>query len=458
MTTGSQNLNTQITTRLAASPTGLSCCQLEGARDILACASVVSVASVAALPDAAANQGRFFFVENICAYRFSDGFAWTDSTASQKIVIGSTLWTWGLNTYGRLGDGAGSGRCSSPGTTVGGGTNWCSVSFGYNNSAAVKTDGTLWTWGGGLDGRLGNGTVTDRSSPGQTCGLGANWCEASVGTNHTAALKTDGTLWTWGSNVCGRLGDGAVTARSSPGTTAGAGTDWCQSNAGWFNTAAVKTDGTLWTWGCNFCGTLGNGLVTNRSSPGTTAGGGTNWCGVSAGRGHTSAVKTDGTLWTWGSNDVGQLGAGLGTTVSRSSPGTTSGGGTTWCQSSSGCANTAGVKIDGTLWTWGTNLCGALGCGSITTTTYRISPVATFGGGTTWCKGSFGDKYGSAVKTDGTLWTWGFNNCGQLGDGTTSATLGKVCPGTTAGGGTTWCTVSRSAALKFSYKGFDQLP
>ena len=123
MTIGSQNLNDQITTRLAASPVGLACCQLQGARDILATASVESVASVAALPDAAANQGRWLFVENICAYRFSDGAAWTDSTASQKIVIGSTLWTWGCNSSGGLGAGAVYQR-SSPGTTSGGGTNW----------------------------------------------------------------------------------------------------------------------------------------------------------------------------------------------------------------------------------------------------------------------------------------------------------------------------------------------
>jgi len=268
---------------------------------------------------------------------------------------------------------------------------------------------------------------------------------------HTSAVKTDGTLWTWGAGSNGRLGDNSTVSRSSPGTTAGGGTNWCQVSGGPQHTAAVKTDGTLWTWGCNNAGQLGTNSTVSRSSPGTTAGGGTDWCQVSSGGSHTAAVKTDGTLWTWGCNDAGRLGDN--STVNRSSPVTTAGGGTTWCQvSAASLFTTAAVKTDGTLWTWGYNAQGRLGDNSITS---RRSPGTTAGGGTTWCQVSSGSSHTAAVKTDGTLWTWGVNTSGELGD---NSIVNRSSPGTTAGGGTTWCQVSgggsHTAAIRGLTKGF----
>jgi alpha-tubulin suppressor-like RCC1 family protein len=352
--------------------------------------------------------------------------------------IQSRLFTWGINNYGQLGDGSTTNR-SSPGTTAGGGTNWCQVSAGNCHTAALSKllDSTLWTWGSNVCGRLGTGNTTNRSSPGTTAGGGTDWCQVSVGCGHTAAVKTNGTLWTWGCNGTGRLGDGTSTNRASPVTTAGGGINWCQVSAGMFNTAAVKQDGTLWTWGNNVYGRLGDGSTTSRSSPGTTAGGGTDWCQVSASDqyfAHTAAIKQDGTLWTWGYGSDGRLGDG--TTFVRSSPGTTAGGGTNWSQVSAGGNHTAAVKQDGTNWTWGCNGGGQLGDG---TTTNRSSPGTTAGGGTNWCQVSGGSGHTAAVKTDGTLWTWGCNSGGQLGDGSTTL---RSSPGTTAGGGINWCQVS----------------
>jgi alpha-tubulin suppressor-like RCC1 family protein len=120
------------------------------------------------------------------------------------------------------------------------------------------------------------------------------------------------------------LGDGTTTSRSSPGTTAGGGTTWCAVSVNAYVSNAIKTDGTLWTWGCNFYGNLGDGTTTNRSSPGTVAGGGTNWCAVSVGSNYSVAIKTDGTVWTWGLSDCGALGDG--TLTNRSSPTTILGG------------------------------------------------------------------------------------------------------------------------------------
>jgi alpha-tubulin suppressor-like RCC1 family protein len=351
--------------------------------------------------------------------------------------VGATLWAWGSAGSGGLGDNSITEK-SSPVTTSGGGTNWQQVagsiaSGGTTMGCAIKTDGTLWTWGDAAFGRSGNSSTIDRSSPGTTSGGGNNWKQTACGYLHTAAVKTDGTLWTWGYNGFGNLGDGTTTNRSSPGTTAGGGANWKQvalsGSAATFS-AAVKTDGTLWTWGRNADGQLGTNLNPDRSSPGTTSGGGTNWNFIACGLDMMAGIKTDGTLWTWGRGQNGQLGTG--STANRSSPGTTAGGGTNWKQVACAYFYNAAVKTDGTLWTWGYNQRGNLGTGN---TTSRSSPGTTAGGGTNWKRVSCGSTTTAAVKTDGTLWTWGSNNLGALGDGTTTS---RSSPGTTLGSGTIW--------------------
>jgi alpha-tubulin suppressor-like RCC1 family protein len=214
-----------------------------------------------------------------------------------------------------------------------------------------------------------------------------------------AAVKSDGTLWTWGGNTSGTLGDGTTISRSSPVTTAGGGTDWCQVGSGNYNIGAIKTDGTLWTWGRNQCGQLGTGNTTSRCSPGTTVAGGTNWCLVAGDfcscAINMGAIKTDGTLWTWGNNQCASLGDG--TSIDRCSPVTTVGGGTNWCQMAIGLFTMAAVKTDGTLWSWGFNQCGGLGDG---TTINRASPVRIADSSVTtrpWKQVSVGDRHAAAV-------------------------------------------------------------
>ena len=165
--------------------------------------------------------------------------------------------------------------------------------------------------------------------------------QVACGTLHTAAIKTDGTLWTCGYNIVGQLGDGTTGRKSSPVTTAGGGTNWKQVSCGYWHTAAIKTDGTLWTCGYNGNGQLGDGTTVNKTSPVTTAGGGTNWKQVASGYYHTAAIKTDGTLWTCGYNSFGQLSDG--TTVNKSSPVTTVAGGTNWKQVACGTWHTAAI-------------------------------------------------------------------------------------------------------------------
>jgi len=305
------------------------------------------------------------------------------------IKTDGTLWTWGVNTFGNLGDGTRTHR-SSPVQTIAGGTNWKQSA----GSTAIKTDGTLWIWGLNDNGFLGTGNIVHRSSPVQTIAGGNNWKQVSSGVGFAGAIKTDGTLWTWGLNNGGTLGDGTtVVRRSSPIQTIAGGNNWKQISMGFRLSAAIKTDGTLWTWGRNYNGALGDGTITHRSSPIQTIAGGTNWKQVSAGtRNYMAAIKTDGTLWTWGINSVGQLGDG--TTINKSSPIQTISGGANWKQISSGQYTVRAIKTDGTLWTWGWNSYGQL---AIENLTHMSSPVQTVAGGNNWKQVGSSDNSGFGI-------------------------------------------------------------
>jgi alpha-tubulin suppressor-like RCC1 family protein len=351
--------------------------------------------------------------------------------------VGDTLWTWGFNTSGQLGDNTVVTR-STPVTTFAAGFTWKQVSCGSVHTAAIKTDGTLWTWGQNSFGQLGDNTTTSRPTPVTTFAGGTNWKQVACGQYYMAAIKTDGTLWTWGSNGYGNLGDNTRTSRPTPATTFAGGTNWKQVAGGGIHTAAIKTDGTLWTWGYNLNGQLGINNITQTMvcSPVTTFAGGTNWKQVSCGIRHTSAIKTDGTLWTWGYNTSGQLGDN--TTTQRNIPVTTFAGGTNWKQvSACNGYHTAAIKTDGTLWTWGVNINGGLGINDPPAN--RNTPITTFAGGTNWKQVACGQYYMAAIKTDGTLWNWGRNTEGQLGDNTI---IIKCTPVTAFVGGTNWKQIS----------------
>ena len=347
------------------------------------------------------------------------------------------LWTWGRNTFGQLGDNSIVNK-SSPVQTVSGGTNWKQVGVGSHFSVAIKTDGTLWTWGRNTFGQLGDNSIVNKSSPVQTISGGTNWKQVAVGDSQCVAIKTDGTLWTWGSNSFGCLGDNTTTSRNSPVQTIASGTNWKYAASGTEGSAAIKTDGTLWTWGANNLGQLGDGTTTSKSSPVQTISTGTNWKQVSCGFNSMAAIKTDGTLWLWGSGTFGQLGNG--TTTSKSSPVQTISGGTNWKQVVSSSYLNAAIKTDGTLWTWGANSDGQLGDG---TTTSKSSPVQTISTGTNWKQVSagVGQVMTGAIKTDGTLWLWG-NNAGGVGAVGDNSIISKSSPVQTIASGTNWKQVS----------------
>ena len=351
--------------------------------------------------------------------------------------IGDTLWSWGTNTSGQLGDNTIVNR-STPVTTLLGGTNWKSIAGGAFHTVALKTDGTLWSWGYNSEGLLGTNDTRTRSTPVTTLLGGTNWKSIACGRLHTIAIKTDGTLWSWGYNFYGNLGDNTRTYRSTPVTTLLGGTNWKSIASQRYHTVALKTDGTLWSWGYNQFGQLGNfssGSTASRSTPVTTLLGGNNWKSIASGYAYTVALKTDGTLWTWGENFNGQLG--VNDTTTRSTPVTTLLGGTNWKSIAGGYNHTVAIKTDGTLWCWGFNGYGNLG---VNDTTTRNTPVTTLLGGTNWKSIACGDKgHTIAIKTDGSLWSWGRNFEGQLGVNNTTS---RSTPVTTLLGGTNWKSIA----------------
>jgi rubredoxin len=355
------------------------------------------------------------------------------------------LWNCGNNAQGQLGDNTRTNK-SNPVQTIAGGTNWKQIACGYAHNTAIKTDGTLWSWGYNGWGQLGDSTLGNKSSPVQTIAGGTNWKQVAGGWNHTAAIKTDGTLWLWGIGNNGALAEASRTNKSSPIQTITGGTNWKQVACGYNFNAAIKTDGTLWTWGYNNVGQLGDSTVVSKSSPVQTIAGGTNWKQVACGFYHTSAIKTDGTLWSWGDNALGALGDS--TTVTKTSPVQTIAGGTNWKQVSISSQATAAIKTDGTLWSWGYNANGALGD---STTVTKSSPVQTIAGGTNWKQVAGGEYHVAAIKTDGTLWVWGDNSFGALGD---STAVSKSSPVQTIAGGTNWkqvaCGGFTTAAVQYS--------
>jgi len=344
------------------------------------------------------------------------------------------LYSWGANGFGQLGL-TNTSPNSSP-NQVGTLTNWLSIGAGQYHGVAIKTDGTLWSWGSNYVGRLGLGNTTNYSSPKQIGAL-TTWSTVSVGNYHNLAIKTDGTLWGWGFNHYtdgAALGLGDISSRSSP-TQIGSLTTWASVAAGkGLHSVAIKTDGTLWSWGGNYSGKLGLGFPTATSSTSSPQQVGTltNWSKVFAGGSYSVAIKTDGTLWSWGQNAYNSEGClGLGNTINRSSPNQV-GGDNQWLSIAAGGGHVLGISTYG-LYAWGKGQYGRLGLGD---TTARLNPTQI--SGLTWSKISAGDAHCLAIRADGTLWAWGSNEFGRLGLGNTTY---KSSP-TQIGALTTWSSIA----------------
>ena len=331
-----------------------------------------------------------------------------------------SVWGWGGNWYGQLGNGNDSTWLQASPTQAAPLNDVTALAAGFYHTVALKNDGTVWTWGGNDNGQLGIGstmnpagtTILPVNTPSQVVSLSGVVTAIAVGAHHTVALKSDGTVWTWGANSQGQLGDGSTTDRSTP-VQATALPLIRAVAAGSYHTLAVDNDGTVWSWGYNAYGQLGDGSSAAQNTP-VQISGLTGVSALTAGLGHTAAIKSDGTVWAWGLHTNGQLCDN--STDNRNTPTQVIGisGVATLAAGSAGGVHTMALKSDGTVWTWGANTFGQLGDG---TTTNRTTPAQVTGLSGIALIAAGGD-YSLAVKNDGTLWGWGYNGIRQLGDGT----------------------------------------
>ncbi|AKJ01863.1 BNR repeat domain protein [Archangium gephyra] len=316
-------------------------------------------------------------------------------TYSLALKQDGSLWAWGANNQGQLGDGSTTPR-TTPVQVL---TGVSSVAAGDSHTLALKQDGSLWAWGSNYKGQLGDGATSPRTAPVQVL---TGVSSVAAGNFHTLALKQDGSLWAWGGNPNGELGDGSTTQRTTPVQVL---TGVSSVAAGGYHTLALKQDGSLWAWGANGDGQLGDGSTTPRTSP-VQVPGLSNVIAIAAGGSHTLALKQDGSLWVWGANFRAQLGDG--STTPRTLPvqlltGVSS--------VAAGTYHTLALKQDGSLWAWGANSDGQLGDGS---TTQRSTPVQVLTGvSSVAARGN----HTLVLKQDGSLWACGYNFQGQLGDG-----------------------------------------
>ena len=339
-----------------------------------------------------------------------------------------TPYTWGGNSFGQLGNGS-----TSPGSpaAVTGLADVVDVHGGREHVAALTSAGAVYTWGSNQEGQLGLGDSGNRSVPTEVpvpCG-DTRVAGVATGHNSTLALCTGGTVWAWGLNADGQLGDGTRTLRRSPVAVTGL-TDVVAVAAGRDMSYAIRSDGTAWAWGDNAYGELGDGTTTDRLTPVQVVGL-TNVTGLAGGRDHGLALRSDGSVWAFGWNLYGQLGDG--TTTNRPTPVQVTTGAT---EVTAGAHHSYALRSDGQVLAWGRNYRDELGDGSTTT---RTRPVPVIGVSHAVSVGS-GRDHGVAVMADGSVMAWGDNSGGQLGDGTTTSrsravTVAGVAGATAAGGG-----------------------
>jgi alpha-tubulin suppressor-like RCC1 family protein len=357
-------------------------------------------------------------------------------------------WAWGNNGQGRLGNGTTNSTANPNPTQVSNLTGVLAVSGGGSHSLAIKSDGTddstaidgtVWTWGNDFNGQLGDGGAnTNQNTPVEVSGL-TDVVDVAGGNNHSLAVKSGGTVWAWGFNNRGQLGydpdptttdtfenSGIPGQVEDPSDTSGFLQDVVEVAGGVTHSLALKSDGTVWAWGFNDVGQLGNGTTSSTANPNPVqASGLTDVVAIAAGSNHSLAVKSDGTVWAWGFNSQGMLGNGTSGTGTNSNVPVQASNLTDATDVSGGNFHSIALESDGTVWAWGANDVGQLGDG--TTTSRRTTPVQVSNLTDVEDVSSGLNHNLAATSTHGEVWAWGCNDYGQLGNSGVPTNPGSNC-------------------------------
>ena len=331
-------------------------------------------------------------------------------THSLAIREDGSLWAWGKNKGGQFDDGINMEYIdwNAP-RQMGAGSEWVAVAAGDSHAVAIKANGSLWAWGQNDYGQLGDGTNIGHNAPARV-GKAKGWAAVAAGSRHTLAIKSNGSLWAWGSNEHGQLGDGTNISRTAP-VQVGSDKDWKSVSTDCRHNMAIKADGSLWAWGANDCGQLGDGTDTDRNAP-VRVGEAKDWAVVAVGASHTLAIKNDGSLWAWGSNHDSEIGTGDSGPNRYAAPVRVDSA-KGWKAVSAGDGYSAAISADGSLWAWGFSvfalLCSALLGGALEN---RKTP-GRVGADKSWAavaSGGFDNTL--ALKADGSLWAWRYDGAG----------------------------------------------
>ncbi|GAB2857631.1 hypothetical protein GCM10027277_27560 [Pseudoduganella ginsengisoli] len=328
------------------------------------------------------------------------------------------LYAWGFNRQGQLGDGTNLDHASPTLVTPPAKVKlpWKQVAQGEFHTLAVDSDGILWGWGFNQNGQLGDGSLVDKTTPVQIGTI--KWSQIAAGKSHSMGIDKDGALYAWGRNANGQLGDNTRSDRLVPTKitvlVTGKALTWSSIAAGGSHSMARALDGSLYVWGGNAKSQLGNGATTDLLVPFKLSTGTASWASVAAGGTHSLAVQTNGTLWAWGDNSSGQLGVATTNTAVTATAPTQVGTATTWSKIAAGLAHSLAVRTDGTLWGWGANSNGQVGNGS----TVNVGAPVQIGTDINWVTVEAGNAHSAALQKDNSVWLWGRNTEGQLGNGT----------------------------------------
>lgn len=345
-------------------------------------------------------------------------------TSSTALGDDGLVYSWGDNGSGQIGDGTNTARPIPTPVAMPAGVTFTDMSVGDAHTLALGSDGLVYAWGANTNGQIGDGSTTNRTAPVLVpTPSGVTFTQVAAGRYGSYALASDGTAYGWGRNVSGQVGSGATGGNVLTPTPVAmpAGVTFVQIVGGQDQAAAIASNGSVYAWGSNYSGQLGNGTTIDSPVPslvqmpvGVTA------TTISSGLGHLAAFGSDGQAYAWGFNLQGQLGDG--SNLNRNTPTVVQPpAGVVFAGIDASGQSTYALTADGTAYSWGDNTSGQLGDG---TTTSRTVPTAVImPPGVTFTSVGRGLRHVLAIGSDGNTYTWGENAFGQLGDGTTTRQL-----------------------------------